>query len=751
DRGSVSQAPTITTPAMMTGVGMILGTAAYMSPEQAKGRPADKRSDVWAFGAVLYEMLTGSRPFEAEDVAETLAAVLMKEPDWSRVPATVPPAVRALLQGCLVKNRKDRVGDISSALFTLRHLTSLDVAERKATAPPAAPVRPWWTRALPVAAGAAIGAVLVGAAAWRTAPPPSPATVARFSFSLAEGQVLTTRQGQAVAASPDGTLLLYVADNQLYLRPVGDVSARSIPGTQLGVGTPTYPVFAPDGQSIAFDSSNDGKIRRIPIAGGTPVTLAGVFPGLTGMSWDESGLLVSAPKGGASQIIRMSPSGGTTETLATGVGPELLYAPQILADGQHLLFSVAPNPEEADNSKVVVQALSTGMQTTVLEHTGGGARYVPTGHLVYATGGTLFAVPFDVDTLAVRGSPVAVIEGVQRGSPGGGRPAQFAISNNGTVLYLPGPTGALNDAFRTLVLTRGASSTLLPIPAGPYVHPRVSRDGRRLAYGTDSAGKADIWVYDIGSAAAPRRLTFAGHARFPVWSGNGQFIAFQSEHEGDKAIFRQRADGSGATERLTRPDAGTEHVPESWSPDGAHLLYRVVKDGTHTLWDLTLGGTAAAIGGVRSVQPTGAVFSPDGRWLAYASSDVPGGAASPNRGIFIQPYPATGARYQAPKTSLDFHPAWAADGAGLFYVPAAASRPVMVKVQTRPTVAFGAVTALDRVPPPGLVGTFPRGYDVLPDGGFVTATDDAGGTGERPELRVILNWFEELKRLVPAK
>ena len=747
-----SQAPTITTPAM-TQAGMILGTAAYMSPEQAKGKTVDKRSDVWAFGAVLYEMLTGSRPFEAEDVSETLAAVLMKEPDWSRVPGAVPPAVLALLQGCLVKNRKDRVGDISSALFTLRHLASLDGAEREATAPPAAPVRPWWTRARPVAAGAAVGAILVGAAAWGTGPSPSPATVARFSFSLAAGQVLTTQQGSAVAVSPDGTLLLYVADGQLYVRPVGDVSARPVPGTQFSaVGTPRFPVFAPDGQSIAFQSIGNPTIRRIPIVGGTPVTLAGgpAAAGVTGMSWDESGLLVSAPKDGTGQIIRMSPSGGAAETLATGAGPELLYAPQILPDGQHLLFSVAPNPDEADNSKVVVQSLSTGMQTTVLEHTGGGARYVPTGHLVYATGGTLFAVPFDVDTLEVRGAPVAVIEGVQRGTPGGVRPAQFAISNNGTVLYLPGPTGALSGAFRPLVLTRGASSTVLPIPAGPYVHPRVSRDGRRLAYGTDSAGTADIWVYDIGSAASPRRLTFAGNARFPVWSGDGQFIAFQSDHEGDNAIFRQRADGSGATERLTMPEAGTEHVPESWSPDGTHLLYRVVKDGTHALWDLTLGGTAAAFGGVRSVQPTSAVFSPDGRWVAYASSDVAGGGPSPNRGIFIQPYPATGARYQAPKTSLDFHPAWAADGASLFYVPVAANPIVMVNVQTRPAVVFGSVTALERVPPPRLQAGSARGYDVLPDGGFVTATDGAGGTGERPELRVILNWFEELTRLVPT-
>ena len=475
------------------------------------------------------------------------------------------------------------------------------------------------------------------------------------------------------------------------------------------------------------------------------------------MSWDESGLLVSAPENGTGQIIRMSPSGGTAETLATGVGPELLYAPQILPGGQHLLFSVAPNPEEADNSKVVVQSLSTGLMTTVLEHTGGGARYVPTGHLVFATGGTLFAVLFDVDTLEVRGAPVAVIEGVQRGAPGGNaavRPAQFALSNSGTVLYLPGPTGALSDAFRSLVLTRGASSTPLPplpIPAGPYVHPRVSRDGRRLAYGTDSAGKADIWVYDIGSAASPRRLTFAGNARFPVWSGDGQVIAFQSDHEGDKAIFRQRADGSGATDRLTKPEAGTEHVPESWSPDGAHLLYRVVKDGTHTLWDLTLGGTAAAFGGVRSADPTGAVFSPDGQSVAYASTDRAGGVSSADRGIFIQPYPATGARYQAPKSFLDFHPAWAADGASLFYVPTAVSAPVMVNVQTQPAVAFGSVTALERVPQAGLRSSSVRGYDVLPDGGFVTATDGAIGNGERPELRVILNWFEELKRLVPTK
>jgi Tol biopolymer transport system component len=270
-----------------------------------------------------------------------------------------------------------------------------------------------------------------------------------------------------------------------------------------------------------------------------------------------------------------------------------------------------------------------------------------------------------------------------------------------------------------------------------------------LAYGYDDDSRADILVYALGAAAAPRRLTFTGNSRFPVWSGNGQFIAFQSDHEGDKGIFRQRADGTGGLERLTRPEPGTEHVPETWSPDGAHLLYRVVKDNTHSLWDLMVGRTAATFGGVQSAQLTGAVFSPDGRWVAYAVADVPGGGASPNRGIFVQPYPATGARYQVPRSFADYHPAWSADGSRLLYVPTAASSPVSVTLQTRPTVAFGLPTALEGAVSPRLVSTDVRGYDVLPDGGFLTATDNAD-VGERPEFHVIVNWFDELKRLAPT-
>jgi Tol biopolymer transport system component len=258
-------------------------------------------------------------------------------------------------------------------------------------------------------------------------------------------------------------------------------------------------------------------------------------------------------------------------------------------------------------------------------------------------------------------------------------------------------------------------------------------------------------VYELGATAVPRRLTFAGNARFPVWSGNGQFVAFQSDHEGDNAIFRKRADGTGVVERLTKPETGTAHVPETWSPEGAHLLYRVVKNNTHTLWDLTIGGTSTPYGDVQSGGVTSAVFSPDGRWVAYGFVDASGQRDDPsgNSGIWVQPYPATGARYPAPKGFRDFFPAWSADGATLFYVATLARPVVRMAVQTRGTVAFGPPTAFEGAPSSRLGVNLGRSYDVLPDGGFVSVADDPAAGPQ--ELRVILNWHEELKRLAPAK
>jgi serine/threonine-protein kinase len=294
----------------------------------------------------------------------------------------------------------------------------------------------------------------------------------------------------------------------------------------------------------------------------------------------------------------------------------------------------------------------------------------------------------------------------------------------------------------------------LKLKPGEYAHPRVSPDGSLLAVGLSVGRESDILTYNLSGQAESKRLTFEGNNRFPVWSADSKRVTFQSALDGARAIFWQPFDGSGKREQLTKPAPGEQHIPESWSRHGTHLLFSVFKDAKYSLWVLTLDGKKAQpFGGVRSNEPSSATFSPDGRWVAYAINDGPGGFSSPNRGVYVQPFPATGERYQAPKRVLDFHPRWAPDAKSIFYIPSAARPTVSVPITTRPAVDFGTPVELPGAPKPLLLSSEMRGYDVLPDGRFISIvpTSDDGSLTLNSELRVVMNWFEELKRLSPVK
>ena len=754
---SLTQSPTITTPAM-TQIGMLLGTAAYMSPEQAKTRPADKRSDVWAFGCVFYEMLAGEQAFAEEDVSETLAAVLKSEPDWTRIPPDVPQAIRTLIQRCLLKDRRQRVSDISTAKFVLSELSHIGTPRTSATTAAAVVTpRSSWRRLLPATAVAAVTAIIVGTGAWALRPVSRPPVVAQFSFTLPLEQLLQNTR-QALAISPDGLRMVYSANSRLYLRSIGELEPHAIPGSESTAGVLMNPMFAPDGQSVAYFSQGDGTstnslLKRIPIAGGAASTI-GTMETPLGASWSPEGILI----GQAGGIIRVSPTGGATELIAKVDPEERAYGPQMLPGGGTVLFTVGKNVSIStdgwDKAQVVAQSLTGGTRKILID-IGSDSRYLPSGHLLYAASGTMFAAPFDVESLTVTGTPVPVVVGVRR-TIGRATPARhLALSETGTLVYVPGPA-TTSSTVASLVLgdSRGDSASL-KIPAGEFAHPRVSPDGSVLAVMRSSGKESDISIYDLSGKAEIRRLTFDGSSRFPVWSGDGRRVTFQSAHDSDRAIFWQPADGTGTAERLTKPAQGEEHRPESWSRDGKHLLFSVVKDANFALWVLTLDSRKAEpFGGVQSAEPLSASFSPDGQWVAYASTPIAGGVLSQNRGIWVQPFPATGQRHQAPKRYLDFHPVWAPDGKGIFYVPGATRPTVFVPISTRPAVAFGTPEDLQRGPLPGLLSGDVRGYDILPDGRFVSlapASDDGASSTLSNEIRVVLNWFEELNRLVPVK
>ena len=752
--GGASLSPTITTPAM-TQMGILMGTAAYMSPEQAKGRAADKRSDVWAFGCVLYEMLTGRRPFDGDDMADTLANVLKTEPEWAALPADVPAPVRALIRRCLTKNPRERIADLAAAEFVLVDPAALQSPVSSPPAPTVPPRRDRRWRAA-VALAAIVPAVAFGAwLGWRLKPSGTAAPVARFSFNLAEGQQLSTTTRHFVAVSPDGTEIAHIGNNRIFLRGLDEFEAHAVPGTD-GEGIINTPTFSPDGRSLAFWSQKENALMRVAVGGGAAVRICAVGSPF-GVAWDDSGLVIGQGNRG---IVRCPSTGGTPEELAKVGDTESAHGPQRLANGSLLLFTLASNADGAgrwDKARIILQDLKTGARRTLVNG-GTDGRVLPTGHLLYSLGGIVFAAPFSVARQELTGAPTPVVDGVMRPLAGNTGAVQLAISSGGTLVYVPGPTGIASNE-RALATADGAGAvSRLTVPPGPYTHVRASRDGTRLAIGSEDGKEAIVSIQDLRGSSAMRRLTFGGRNRFPIWSPDGERVAFQSDRDGDLGIYVQRADGNGPVERLTTAGKGDAHVPESWSPDGRYLSVSVVHDGVYALRILSLPDkTLRPFGHVESNEPTGSVFSPDGRWIAYASTPTIGGdpVISANRGVYIEPFPATGARYQVPKQQLDFHPVWSARGNEIFFVPTAASGHLSVVTLTMQSgIAFGRVSTLTARVTGGHLSSEPRAFDILPDDRFVgilpASERDSPESATPTQIRVVLNWFEELKQRVPA-
>ena len=721
--------------------GGILGTAAYMSPEQALGKSVDKRTDIWAFGCVLFEMLTGTRAFAGADVKDTLERVLQSQPSFENLPSSVPPAVRALLQRCLEKDRTRRVAEAATLVYVLDQAASLA---------PALAVRVRdrrWMLAAVVAGVLACGLLL---SRW---PSPSRAVIVRFALSKFDGQLMIMARPH-IAASPDGSRLVYYSNGRVFLHDLSEADARPLfaPGTFVG-----QTAFSPDGSSLAAWFGEYGGIKRMEISGGAPVAVCRADD-VFGMTWDQSGILIGQ---GAKGIIRCPANGrGAPQQLASVEAGEEADSPQILPGGNTLLFTIAKTADGRsrwDTARVVVQSLESGERRPVVEGASA-ARYISTGHLLYARSGIVFAVPFDVSRGVVSGKAVPVVEGVRRPASGVTGGAQFAVSNTGHLFYIPGPASVGSSERAIVIADRAGVVTRLPIPPGPYVHTRVSRDGARLAVGTDDGKDAAVWIGRLREKSALQRLTIEGRNRFPIWSPDGTRVAFQSDRGGEQAIYAQRVDGTGRAERLAGAQNGESFIPDSWSPDGRSILLSLEKDLGFSLWMLSVREGKLRPLGVTSQRTIGAAFSPDGRWFAYSIS---GGndrtLMSRDRGVFVQPFPPSGAIYQAPKVLIDFHPVWAPDRSELMYVPAAASGQLAtVQVTAHDGLTFGApVTTPFRITANHL-NTQARAYDVLPDGrfvGLIDASEPDGALGNGTfEIRVVLNWFEELKaRVQPGR
>jgi serine/threonine-protein kinase len=737
--GKPPDSPAVTSP-VMTEAGVILGTPAYMAPEQAKGRAVDRRADIWAFGAVLYEMLTGKPAFEGEGASETLASVLRQPIDWSAIPPSTPAVVTTLMSRCLDRDPRRRLRDIGEARIVLE-----DPAARTTSTPPRVsgppPSKPLWWSVMPVALAILISGLVAGVAAWRLKPSPK-TVVTRFTFSLPEGQELSAAPGgNVMALSPDGSQIVYamLPFARLYSRRMSDVELTAIPGTESHQRV-TDPVFSPDGEWLAFYAQADRTIKRIAATGGAAVTICGASNPL-GLDWGPYGIVFGQQKA----IMRVSPSGGEPTVLVQLSDGEVARHPEILPDGKHLMFTLAAANaiNRWDKANIVAQSLTSGQRTTLIQG-GSEARYVETGHIVYAVDGRLLAVAFDYKRLQVKSSPALILDGVRNGLRRADitGAAQYSVASNGTLAYIPS-SGSWNEQ-RLSLITRKGEVEPLKLPSGQYLTPRAAPDGRRIAFGTDDGKEAIIWIYDLSGATETRRLTFGSNNRYPAWSADSKRVAFQSDREGDLAIFWQTADGTESAERLTRPEQKTSHVPESWSPNGQTLLYSVTKDADISLWMLSMKDkTGMPFGNVHSSVPPGAVFSPDGQWVAYSSG------LSFETTVYVQPFPATGAKYQlvAKQSDSPHEVVWSPNGRELFYNP----RPrgfEAVPVYTKPTFTFGRAVPVTRpfqlAPPEAR-----RTYDILsPSGKFVGLMRE--GYGSPAQIRVVLNWFDELRTRAPV-
>jgi serine/threonine-protein kinase len=718
----ISTSPTISRMATMQGV--LLGTAAYMSPEQAKAKPVDRRTDIWAFGCVLYEMLTGKQAFTGETVTDTLASIIKEEPDWKLLPSATPMRVLVLLQRCLQKDPKQRLRDIGDARISLEEVLSGEGTPSPAVGPPAKQWR-WW-----LALGIAV--VIVAAAAslvtWNLKPLPAKPVI-RTVINLPPGDQLAAEDYPAIAISPDGTQIAYVAlhsgTRQIYLRALDSLEARPLAGTEGG----NTPFFSPDGQWLGMFAS--GKLKKISVSGGAAVTVANLAGGNPrGAAWSGSGTIAFSPSLNTA-LQQVSDGGGTSERLARLEKGETSHRwPEFLPGGEALLFAAS-----GENPQIAVQSLGSGERRN-LAPGGTSPRYATSGHLVYAQGGNLMAAAFDPRRLQVVGSAVPVLEGVLQLATGG---AEYSLSTTGSLVYVAG--GAQSLALRLAWVSRnGAEQALTVVPHG-YGYPALSPDGRRLAISVaEPAGPTQIWLYDLARDTLTR-LTFGGFSTTPVWTPDSKRVAFLSNREGPTVAFWQLADGSGGPERLT----SSEYVnaPHSFSPDGQLLAYTELNPTTgNDIWVLRLSDRKAQPFLRTEFNESAPAFSPDGRWLAYVSDE------SGRYEVYVQPYPGPGGKYQI-STEGGTEPIWNPKGKELFY--RSGDKMMTVDVVTQPSFSIGKPRMLFQGPYLPTNTTTPM-YDVSPDGHrfLMIKASEATASSSLTQIVVVLNWTEELKRLVPT-
>jgi serine/threonine-protein kinase len=735
---TLNQQSTITEP------GRIIGTPAYMSPEQARGERTDERSDIWSFGCVLYEMLTGSVPFEGGTPSDTLANILTYEPDWQALPKSTPANIPVLLRRCLTKDPRRRLQHIGDASIEISETLNLP-----ATAPPVTTTslgisRPRVPRQLVVlgVACSILVVVVISLVIWNLKRPlPSGAPLSqparRFIIRPETSFEFEALWHRALALSPDGRQLACVEEGsdkrrRIYLRKLDEFTARPLAGTEGAIS----PFFSPDGQWVGYVDHFQRKLKKVSVKGGEPMILCECLE-FRGGSWgtDDTIIFTPASLGG---LWRISASGEGLEelTVPDANQGELGHIwPQILPGGKAVLFT---NKRKGGlGNQFEVYSLET-RQRRPLFKPGTCARYVPTGHIVYARKKTLYAVRFDIEQLKVVGSAVTVVPDVMsRGSTS----AQFAISRDGTLAYIP--VQARSAELRPVWVDRNGQVEPLPgaTPRG-YDKVRISPDGVHVAFAILDGDNRDVWIYDL-TRRTLNPLTSDGKSRAPIWTPDGKRVVFCSYRTGQGQLFAQNVDGSGEPELLATVET-SDNFPSSCSPDGKEILLLTVDPKRPMLGDDISVLSFEKQNGKPHLRPfiqrnlvqRHAAWFPDGRWVAYSSDE------SRRWEVYVEPYPGPGPKIMV-STGGGYQPVWSRDGKKLFY--RSGNKMIAATIETKPE--FKVINFEELFEGRYLTTVF-HNYDVSSDGRFLMIQEPQESTPLW--INVVLNWFEELKRLVPT-
>jgi serine/threonine-protein kinase len=724
--------------------GLLLGTAAYMSPQQARGQLLDKRTDIWAFGCVFYEMLSGRRAFDGATSSDAIAAVIERQPDWTALPPATPPAICALVERCLQKDLKLRLRDIGDARLEVDRAITMSGNDA-----PLERARHHGRRALPWAVSGALGVVLalvlVRMATSNVSTPPPRRVSAELgtSASLMKDQ---TGGGTAIVLSPDGTRLTFVAQKtagarpQLYIRYLDQLQALPLSGTEGAVN----PFFSPDQQWIGFFA--DGKLKKIPTFGGGVFTLCDAI-GNRGGDWAEDGTIVFAPDRAGTSLWRVSSAGGAPVAL-TSLGPGEITQrwPQVLARGRAVLYTGNSVSNGFEDANVVVQPLPDGKRK-VLVRGAYAARYLSSGHLVYIHDDTLFAAPFDLDSLELTGQAVRVLEGLTTNVPVGA--AQFTISASGTLAYLPGQR--INyDAPMHWMNRQGKTSTLRATPAF-WREAHVAPDGRRVAVEIYDGRQSDIWVYEWERDRLSRLTSDSVDDQTPVWTPDGSRIAYMSKRADNQTrnIYWRRADGTGEVQRLT--ESVNQQFVGSWHPSGKFLAFSEGNPPPMNSALMILRMEGNEVLGWKPGKPQviangpfsefGPMFSPDGRWLAYQSNEF--GRFE----ILVRPFPGPGGPWQI-STDGGTDPTWSRTRQELFF--GSPDHRIMVAAYSVDRDSFHADKPRAVSESHFAARTSGRNFDLHPDGErFVLGVEpESADRDDGHHVTLIFNFFDELRRIV---